>query len=67
MAKATPKRLPVLLTDEAAERFIESADLSKYDLSAFRPMRFDFAPKDERADVRREREPILLRCQSDPA
>ena len=42
MTRTKPKRLPVLMTDEDAERFIETADLSEYDLSGFRPMRFEF-------------------------
>jgi predicted DNA binding CopG/RHH family protein len=67
MAKATPRRLPVLLTDEAAERFIESADLSKYDLSGFRPMQFDFAPKDERRNVRHEQETTRVHRRSEPS
>jgi predicted DNA binding CopG/RHH family protein len=37
------KKLPG--TDEAAERFVETADLSEYDLSAFEPVRFEFEPK----------------------
>ena len=39
MSEARLKKLPALLTDEAAERFIDTADLSEYDLSGFRPMR----------------------------
>ena len=33
------EKLPVLLTDEEAERFIDTADLSEFDLSGFKPMR----------------------------
>ena len=50
MSEVKLKKLPVLLTDEDAERFIETADLSEYDLSGFRPMRFEFAPEDERRE-----------------
>ena len=34
------KRLPDLLSDDEAERFVASADLSEYDLSGFVPARF---------------------------
>ncbi len=37
------KPLPRLESDEEAERFVESADLSNHDLSGFRPARFSFA------------------------
>ena len=35
--------LPLLASDEAAERFVDEADLSDYDLSGGRKMRFVFA------------------------
>jgi len=31
-------KIPVFKTDEEAERFVDEADLSKYDLSGFRPL-----------------------------
>jgi predicted DNA binding CopG/RHH family protein len=46
------KKLPVLLTDEEAERFVDEADLSEYDLSGFKPMTFEFAKKEARMEVR---------------
>ena len=46
------KKLPVLRTDEEAERFIESADLTEYDLSQFKPARFEFVAKTERVNMR---------------
>lgn len=46
------KKIPVLLTDEEAEAFIETADLTEYDLSEFKPAHFEFAPKDERVNMR---------------
>jgi len=46
------KKLPVLRTDEEAERFIETADLTEYDLSQFKPVRFEFVPKTERVNMR---------------
>ena len=39
MSRAKLKPMPALLTDEEAERFVETADLSEYDLSGFRPTR----------------------------
>ncbi|MCT8989795.1 BrnA antitoxin family protein [Chelativorans sp. SCAU2101] len=42
------KKIPRFKTDEEVEAFIENADLSEYDLSEFKPFRFDFAKeKDE--------------------
>ena len=46
------KQIPVFLSDEAAEEFIETADLTEYDLSSFKPMRFELAPKSERVNMR---------------
>jgi len=46
------KKLPVLRTDEEAERFIETADLTEYDLSQFKPARFEFVAKTERVNMR---------------
>jgi predicted DNA binding CopG/RHH family protein len=47
------KKLPVLKTDEEAEHFVESADLSEYDLSVMVPMQlFEFKPKTERVNMR---------------
>ncbi|TAN02987.1 MAG: hypothetical protein EPN36_14715 [Rhodanobacteraceae bacterium] len=43
--KAKLKKLPRLPTDAAAERFVSETDLSEYDLSGFKPMRFEIAPK----------------------
>ena len=42
---AHPKPLPPLTSDAEAEDFVETADLSEYDLSGFRPMRFEIEPK----------------------
>jgi predicted DNA binding CopG/RHH family protein len=43
--KAKSKPMPSLANDTQAERFVETADLSNYDLSGFKPMRFEFEPK----------------------
>jgi predicted DNA binding CopG/RHH family protein len=46
------KKMPVLKTDEEAERFVETADLSEYDLSGFEPMHFEFQPKNAQVNLR---------------
>jgi len=46
------KKLPVLLTDADAEKFTEEADLSEYDLSGFRPVKFEFLKKSARMELR---------------
>lgn len=48
----TRPKLPVATTDRRAESFIDRADLSRYDLSAMRPVRFEFAPKSARLNMR---------------
>ena len=45
------KQWPVLRTDEEAERFVAEADLTEYDFSHFRPVRFEFAPKAARINM----------------
>lgn len=46
------KPLPDLQTDEAAERFVAGADLTEYDLSRMRLVRFEFQPKSEHINMR---------------
>lgn len=46
------KPFPRFGTDEEAERFVETADLSEYDFSGFRPMRFEFEPKSAQLNMR---------------
>ena len=45
MSKDDLKKLPTFETDEAAETFVDTADLTEYDLSGFKPMRFEFEKK----------------------
>jgi predicted DNA binding CopG/RHH family protein len=52
------KENPVFKSDEEAERFVETADLSEYDLSQFKPVRFEFERKDARVNMRLP-EPLL--------
>ena len=40
-----PRSMPSLRSDAEAEEFVETADLSDYDLSGFKPMRFEVEPK----------------------
>lgn len=39
------KPMPSLESDADAEAFVSQADLSEYDLSGFKPMRFEIEPK----------------------
>lgn len=43
--KAKSKPMPSLRSDAAAEKFVATADLTEYDLSGFKPMRFEIEPK----------------------
>jgi predicted DNA binding CopG/RHH family protein len=52
------KKLPSFDSDEAAERFVDTADLSEYDLSGIEMVRFEFQPKTERVNMRLPR-PLL--------
>jgi len=44
-------KVPRLRSDEEAEAFLDQ-DLSHLDFSQFKPMRFEFAPKDARLNMR---------------
>ncbi len=50
------RKLPRLRSDKEAEDFVEKADLTEYDLSAMRPIRFEFQPKGERVNMRLPRQ-----------
>jgi predicted DNA binding CopG/RHH family protein len=39
------KPMTSLKSDAEAEKFVSTADLSKFDLSGFKPMRFELEPK----------------------
>jgi predicted DNA binding CopG/RHH family protein len=51
-SRKTLKSLPRLKSDEEAERFVETADLSGYDLSGFRPAHFEFEKKTAQVNLR---------------
>jgi predicted DNA binding CopG/RHH family protein len=46
------KKIPILKADEEAEDFVENADLTEYDLSDFKPFRFEFQKKEARVNMR---------------
>ena len=46
------KAFPVHDTDQEAERFTDTADLSEYDFSGFKPVRFEFQKKEARVNMR---------------
>jgi len=46
------KKIPPLKTDREAEDFVANADLTRYDLSGFRPARFEFEKKAARINMR---------------
>lgn len=52
------KKLPKLDSDEAAEAFVANSDLTEYDLSGMKIVRFEFQPKTERVNMRLPR-PLL--------
>ncbi|OLP61511.1 hypothetical protein BJF93_00845 [Xaviernesmea oryzae] len=52
MKKADLKTLPDLASDEEADVFVETADLSDYDLSGFKPVRFEFERKSAQLNMR---------------
>ena len=52
------KKLPKLRSDKEAEAFVAKSDLTEYDLSGMRMVRFEFQPKSERVNMRLPR-PLL--------
>jgi predicted DNA binding CopG/RHH family protein len=46
------KKLPILKTDKQAEAFIADSDLAGFDLSALKPVRYEFSPKEARINMR---------------
>ncbi|MBT4689377.1 MAG: hypothetical protein HOK21_18885 [Rhodospirillaceae bacterium] len=51
-AKKKLKSLPELKTDQDAEDFVATADLSEFDLSGFKPMNFEFENKSATISMR---------------
>ena len=52
MNKDELKPWPSLPTDEAAERFVEEADLSQYDWRLAEPVHHEFEQKNARVNIR---------------
>jgi predicted DNA binding CopG/RHH family protein len=52
------KQIPRFKTDREAENFVEKADLTKYDLSQFKAVRFEFEKKSAQLNMRLPR-PLL--------
>jgi len=52
------KKIPAFKSDKEAERFVDTADLSEYDLSGFKPTRFEFERKTAQLNMRLP-EPLL--------
>jgi len=46
------KKIPTFKSDTEAERFVATADLTEYDLAGAKPVRFEFAKKDEQLNMR---------------
>lgn len=46
------KKIPTFKSDREAEEFVDKADLSEYDLSGARMVRFEFKPKDRSITMR---------------
>ena len=57
------KKVPRLKTDEEAEAFL-AQDLSNLDFSQFKPMRFEFQPKEKSVNLRIS-EQLLKAVQTD--
>jgi len=60
------KKLPNLRSDKAAEDFVAKADLTEYDLTGLRTVRFEFQPKSERVNMRLP-EPLLKAVKASAA
>ena len=45
-------KIPTFRTDADAEHFVDTADLSEYDLSGLRPVRFEFERKASQLNMR---------------
>jgi len=52
------RKSPAFKSDTAAEKFVDTADLTQYDLSGAKPVRFEFEKKNARVNMRVP-EPLL--------
>ena len=46
------KKIPTFKSDAQAQRFVDTADLSKYDLSGMQPVNFEFEKKSAQLNMR---------------
>ena len=46
------KKIPTFRSDKEAEAFVAKADLTKYDMSGGKPMRFEIEKKEARINMR---------------
>lgn len=46
------KNIPKFRSDKEAENFVANADLTQYDLSEFKPVKFEFSPKSAKLNMR---------------
>jgi len=46
------KKIPTFKTDAEAEAFVDTANLTEYNLSGGKPVRFEFEKKDGRVNMR---------------
>jgi predicted DNA binding CopG/RHH family protein len=46
------KKIPSFKSDKQAERFVDTADLSDYDLSGLKPVQFEFEKKSAQLNMR---------------
>jgi predicted DNA binding CopG/RHH family protein len=46
------KRIPNFKSDKEAEAFVDTADLTEYDLSGAKPVQFEFHKKEARVNMR---------------
>ena len=46
------KKIPKHKSDKAAENFVDRSDLTEYDLSGFKPVKFEFLRKEDRVNMR---------------
>lgn len=57
------KQIPTFRTDKEAEAFVDQADLTQYDLSGAKVVRFEFEKKGARVNMRMP-EPLLEAVKS---
>lgn len=57
------KRIPTFKSDREAEAFVDTADLTNYNLSDAKPVRFEFEKKGARVNMRMP-EPLLKAVKS---